>query len=289
MKFTIVLVDDEESIREGICLSLETEYAIRAYATAEDALESIEKDPPDLVLLDIGLPGMNGIEALHRIRQVNPEQLVIMITAYEDVNTVIAAMKLGAHDYVVKPILMDGLEVTIRNALESVRLRKEVRLLQKRYLRENLPCFVAESDRIQDVMDFVARVAASPDTPVLILGETGTGKELVAEAIHYRSPNFKGPFVTVNCAAIPKDLIESELFGMKRGPSAAQARQASGVSSRRPTMAPCSSTRWGTSRARPRQSCCASSRAGSSTAWALPRSAPSRPASCQPRTGTCRP
>ncbi|NMD40196.1 MAG: sigma-54-dependent Fis family transcriptional regulator [Deltaproteobacteria bacterium] len=217
MKFTIVLVDDEESIREGICLSLETEYAIRAYATAEDALESIEKDPPDLVLLDIGLPGMNGIEALHRIRQVNPEQLVIMITAYEDVNTVIAAMKLGAHDYVVKPILMDGLEVTIRNALESVRLRKEVRLLQKRYLRENLPCFVAESDRIQDVMDFVPRVAASPDTPVLILGETGTGKELVAEAIHYRSPNFKGPFVTVNCAAIPKDLIESELFGYEKG------------------------------------------------------------------------
>ncbi|HPI93444.1 MAG TPA: sigma-54 dependent transcriptional regulator [Deltaproteobacteria bacterium] len=217
MRFSLVLIDDEESIREGIRLALDAEYDIRAFAAAEDALEAVRTDPPDLILLDIGLPGMNGIEALRRIRQTHPEQLVIMITAYEDVNTVIAAMKLGAHDYVVKPILMDGLEITIQNALESVRLRKEVRLLQERYLQENLPCFVAESDRIQGVMEFISRVAMSPDTPILILGETGTGKELIAGAIHYRSPNFKGPFVTVNCAAIPKDLIESELFGYEKG------------------------------------------------------------------------
>jgi transcriptional regulator with PAS, ATPase and Fis domain len=107
--------------------------------------------------------------------------------------------------------------VSIRNALESIRLKKEVQALQERYLRENLPCFVGESDAIQDVMEFVGRLAKSPDTPVLIAGETGTGKELVASAIHYRSPNFQGPLVSVNCAAIPRELIESELFGYEKG------------------------------------------------------------------------
>jgi DNA-binding NtrC family response regulator len=140
-----------------------------------------------------------------------------MITAYEDINSVISAMKLGAYDYVVKPLHMDALEVTIGNALESIRLRKEVQSLHEKYLKENLPCFVGESEAIQDVMEFVGTVAKSPDTPILIIGETGTGKELLASAIHYRSPNFKGPFMTVNCAAIPKDLIESELFGYEKG------------------------------------------------------------------------
>jgi DNA-binding NtrC family response regulator len=140
-----------------------------------------------------------------------------MITAYEDINTVISAMKLGAYDYVVKPIHMDALEVTIRNALDTIRLRKEVQALQEQYLEENLPCFIGESNAIQDVMAFVGMVAKSPDTPILILGETGTGKELLASAIHYKSPNFKGPLMTVNCSAIPKDLIESELFGYEKG------------------------------------------------------------------------
>jgi DNA-binding NtrC family response regulator len=126
-------------------------------------------------------------------------------------------MKLGAYDYVVKPLYMDGLEVSIRNALETVRLRKEIRTLQEKHLKEHIPCFIAESNAIQDVMDFIKMVAQSPDTPVLIVGETGTGKELLASAIHYNSPNFKAQFATVNCAAIPKDLIESELFGYEKG------------------------------------------------------------------------
>jgi DNA-binding NtrC family response regulator len=169
------------------------------------------------MLLDIGLPGMDGIEALREIKRLYPDVLVIMITAFEDIGTVISAMKLGAYDYVVKPIHMDGLEVTISNSLETIRLRKEIHLLQEKYLQENLPCFVAESNAIQDVIEFIGTVAKSPDTPVLIFGETGTGKELIASAIHFRSPNFRGPFVTVNCAAIPKDLIESELFGYEKG------------------------------------------------------------------------
>ena len=217
MRFSVLLIDDEESIREGISIALDTLYDIKVFAAAEDALDTIRTDPPDLILLDIGLPGMNGIEALSKIKEMHPEILVIMITAYEDIQTVISAMKLGAYDYIIKPILMDGLEVTIRNALESIRLRKEVRLLQEHYLQDNLPVFIAQSNEIQDVMEFITMVAKSPDTPILILGETGTGKELIAGAIHYRSPNYKGPFVPVNCAAIPKDLIESELFGYEKG------------------------------------------------------------------------
>jgi len=126
-------------------------------------------------------------------------------------------MKLGAYDYVVKPIHMDALEVTIGNAIETIRLRKEVQILQEQFLKENVPCFIGESNAIQDVMELIGVVAKSPDTPILIVGETGTGKELIASAIHYRSPNFKGPFIAVNCGAIPKDLVESELFGYEKG------------------------------------------------------------------------
>ncbi|MGD8985530.1 MAG: sigma-54 dependent transcriptional regulator [Desulfobacteraceae bacterium] len=217
IQYSIYIVDDEETIREGVTMALEADYQVKAFATAEIAIDAMKEHPPDLVLLDIGLPGMDGIEALGKIKDLYTDILIIMITAYEDINTVISAMKLGAYDYVVKPLHMDALEVTVRNALEAIRLRKEVQTLQEKYLKENLPCFIGESNAIQDVMEFIAMVAKSPDTPILIIGETGTGKELIAHAVHYRSPNFKGPFMTVNCAAIPKDLIESELFGYEKG------------------------------------------------------------------------
>jgi DNA-binding NtrC family response regulator len=217
MKYTIYVVDDETNITNGIKLALETEYRIIDFGDAETALINIKIDPPDLVLLDIGLPGMNGVEALGEIKAHYPDMLVIMITAYEDVETVISAMKLGAQDYIIKPILMDGLEVTIKNALATIELRKEVQNLQARYLKENIPCFIGESRAIVDVMEFIESVAQSPDTPILLMGETGTGKELIAGSIHYHSPNFRGPLATVNCAAIPKDLIESELFGYEKG------------------------------------------------------------------------
>jgi DNA-binding NtrC family response regulator len=189
LKYTIYIIDDEASIRDAISMALEDDYRIETFSKAE----------------------------LDRIKDLYPEMLVIMITAYEDIHTVISAMKSGAYDYVVKPIHMDSLEVSIRNALDTIRLRKEVQALQEKYLMENLPCFIGESNAIQDVMDFIKMVAKSPDTPILIMGETGTGKELIASTIHYYSPNFKAPFTTVNCAAIPKDLIESELFGYEKG------------------------------------------------------------------------
>ncbi|MFZ0133229.1 MAG: sigma-54 dependent transcriptional regulator [Desulfobacterales bacterium] len=215
--YTVYVVDDEEVAREGVVLALKKLYRIRGFANAEDTIEAVLISPPDLVLLDIGLPGMSGIEALKKIKGLYPEVIVIMITAYEDVQTVVSAMKQGAYDYVVKPLQMNTLMVTVRNALETIKLRKEIQLLHEKYLKENLPGFIGESDAIQDVMEVVTKVAKSPDTSIVILGETGTGKELIAKAIHYRSPNFEGPMISVNCAAIPKDLIESELFGYEKG------------------------------------------------------------------------
>jgi DNA-binding NtrC family response regulator len=216
--FAITIIDDDPTIRSGIAMALGRQnFQVMAFATAEEAIESAAQHPPDLVLLDIGLPGMNGIEALGKLKSSHPELIVIMITAYEDVQTVISAMKLGAHDYVVKPINIEALEVRIENALKALELRKEVQSLQEKYLEEQLPCFIGESKAIQNVIGLLGKVAQSPDTPVLVLGATGTGKELIARAIHQRSPNFSGPLVAVNCAAIPRELIESELFGYERG------------------------------------------------------------------------
>ncbi len=215
--YSVFIVDDEAVAREGIALVLKKEYQVRAFASAEAVIEALEKDSPDLVLLDIGLPGMTGVEALKIIKKKHPEIIVIMITAYEDIETVINAMKMGAYDYVVKPLKMDSLIANVRVALETISMRKEIQMLHEKYLKENLPCFISESDVISDIMEIVKRIAESPDTSILIVGETGTGKELIAKAIHYRSPHFKGPIVSVNCAAIPKELIESELFGYEKG------------------------------------------------------------------------
>jgi DNA-binding NtrC family response regulator len=215
--YRLFVVDDEQSIRRGVSYGLKKKYQIETFSSAEEALCVIEKEPPDLVLLDIGLPGMSGIDCLKRIKTLDPHIPVIMISAYEDIDTVVSAMKSGAHDYVTKPIHMDCVKLAIKNALETIKLRKEIQALQARYFRENMPCIIGESQAIQDVIQFVEKVSKSPDTPILIIGASGTGKELIAGAIHYKSPNFKGPFVTINCAAIPEELIESELFGYEKG------------------------------------------------------------------------
>ena len=216
-RFRIFIVDDEETVREGLSLYFRKNHQVSGFATAEEALEEMGRVCPDLLLLDIGLPGMDGIDALVKARNMHPELLVIMITAYEDVETVVSAMRRGAYDYVVKPIRMETLLVTVQNALDSIKMKKEIQQLQKRCINDGFPCFIGESNAISDVMDVVEKVAKSADTPVLILGKTGTGKELIASAIHYRSPNYNGPFVSINCAAIPTDLVESELFGYEKG------------------------------------------------------------------------
>jgi DNA-binding NtrC family response regulator len=212
------VVDGESVSRNGLKLALKKKnFKVKAFESAETALDAIEKKQPDLVLLDIGLPGISGVEALKEIKERYPEIIVIMITAFEDVKTVVSAMKYGAYEYVVKPVQMEALLVMLRNAFDTIAMRKEIQNLHENLLKENLPCFIGESNVIQDVMQVVKKVAQSPDTSILVQGETGTGKELIAKAIHYRSPNFKGPLVEVNCAGIPKDLIESELFGYEKG------------------------------------------------------------------------
>ena len=228
--YTISIVDDEESIRDSLDIILSDEYRVTGYADAESFLAQADTVQPDLVLMDIGLPDMGGIDALSILKKKNPATPVIMITAFEDISMVIRSMKIGAFDFILKPINPDILELTIKKAIASIALRKEVEILQEKYLMENHPCFIGESKHIQDVMDFIHMVAKSPDTPIMIRGETGTGKELIARAIHARSPVFQGPFVAVNCSAFPDQLIESELFGYEAGAfSGAKKRGKKGV------------------------------------------------------------
>ncbi|SFK44819.1 DNA-binding transcriptional response regulator, NtrC family, contains REC, AAA-type ATPase, and a Fis-type DNA-binding domains [Desulfomicrobium apsheronum] len=217
MNYSLLIIDDEESIRDSLSMALGRHYTVSALASGKEALEALPALAPDLVLLDIGLPDISGLEVLDHIRGQAPHAAVIMITAFEDLDTVISAMKRGAFDYLLKPLRMDALKLCLDRAGSSIRLGKEIRLLQDKALREQIPFFVAESEALTDVVQTVAKVAVSPDTPVLVEGDTGTGKELIASAIHYRSPNFRGPLVTVNCAAIPAELIESELFGYAPG------------------------------------------------------------------------
>ena len=209
MNYSLLIIDDEESIRDSLSMALGRKYDVSTRATGKAALGDLDALNPDIVLLDIGLPDVSGLEVLDGIRRRTPHAAVIMITAFEDLDTVISAMKRGAFDYLVKPLRMDALKLCLERAGSSIRLGKEIRELQDKALREHIPFFVAESEALTDVVQTVAKVAVSPDTPVLIEGATGTGKELVASAIHHRSPNFRGPLVTVNCAAMPGELIES--------------------------------------------------------------------------------
>jgi DNA-binding NtrC family response regulator len=217
MRYSVAVIDDDELVCESAELALKKNYQMTSFESAEAAIAAFESSLPDLILLDIQLPGMNGVDALKTIKQIFSDPLVIMISAAKDIQTVVAAMKLGAYDYVVKPLHMDALKNTIRNAIESIRLRKEIQCLQRKYLEENVPFFIGDSNVVQGVMSLVNKVAESPDASVLIVGDTGTGKELIASTIHFRSPNFRGPFVTLNCSALPDNLIESELFGYEKG------------------------------------------------------------------------
>ncbi|MCK4767031.1 MAG: sigma-54-dependent Fis family transcriptional regulator [Desulfobacula sp.] len=217
IKYSIAIVDDEEIIRDALDITLSNEFDVSLFENAESFLTSIENRTPDLVLMDIGLPMMNGIEALRIVKEKTNDIPVIMVTAYEDISMVIQSMKIGAFDFILKPINPDILELTIKKAVSSIALIKEVKILQEKFLQDNQPCFIGESKNIQNVMDFINMVSKSPDTPIMILGETGTGKELIAKAIHARSPVFQGPFIPVNCSAFPEDLIESELFGYEPG------------------------------------------------------------------------
>jgi two-component system response regulator AtoC len=219
MKFKILVIDDEPTLRDSLQVALTTAgYEVMTSRTGEEGLEFFAKENPDLVLLDHWLPGINGDEVLRKIKEGNPETPVIIMTAQGSIELAVNLMKMGAFDFLVKPFDLEQLETLIEKGLERVRLKKEVEWLRAQY-RERFPSggFIALSRKMKEVLGLAEKLAQSSDTTVLIEGETGTGKELLAEYIHFLSPRSPFPFIPVNCGAIPKDLFESELFGYEKG------------------------------------------------------------------------
>jgi len=218
MKIRILVVDDELSMREFLSILLEREgYAVTAAGSAEEALRMMESDPFDLVLSDVNMPGLSGMELLARIKEKSPETAVLILTAFSGAEQAVEAMKLGAYDYVCKPFKNEEIKQLVKNALEKQGLKRENVLLKKSVSERDSFCgMIGKSQRMRELFDMIRKVAASQSN-VLILGESGTGKELAARSIHTCSPRRSKPFVAVNCGAIPENLIESELFGHKKG------------------------------------------------------------------------
>ncbi len=214
----ILIVEDEAKMRRLLELNLADEgYAVQAAADAEAGLNIIRQDKIDLVLTDLKLPGMDGLEFLQTVKRTNAEIPVVVMTAYGTVETAVEAMKAGAADYVLKPFSMEEIKLVVRKELDVHRLREENLSLRealgKRFEFKNI---VARSPRMQEVLATVERVAPTNST-VLLGGESGTGKDLIARAIHQHSRRASGPFIKINCTAIPENLLESELFGYERG------------------------------------------------------------------------
>jgi two-component system, NtrC family, nitrogen regulation response regulator NtrX len=212
---SVLIVDDEQSIRDSLTGILRDEgfHAVTA-GNGEEALNRLREERPDLVLLDIWMPGVDGLETLARIREFQPDQLVIMMSGHGSIETAVKATKLGAHDFIEKPLSLEKLLVTMQNALKLNQLVEENRELKAKIGKEHE--MIGCSSAIKDLRRQIEIVAPTSGW-ALITGENGTGKELVARAIHNHSLRSDKPFIEVNCAAIPDDLIESELFGHEKG------------------------------------------------------------------------
>ncbi|MFN8543430.1 MAG: sigma-54 dependent transcriptional regulator [Candidatus Binatia bacterium] len=213
----VLIVDDEPGVRMSVAMAVKDGFEPVPAASGPEALQTLAATPVDVVLLDIVMPGMDGLQVLDEIRARHPQLPVIMLTATKTVKTAVEAMKLGAFDYVGKPFDVDELRVILDRATQNAALVKEVEELRsevgRRYHLENI---IGRSPKMQEVFKTVLTVAPLKTT-VLITGESGTGKELIAKAIHYGSPRASRPLVTLNCAAIPETLLESELFGHEKG------------------------------------------------------------------------
>jgi DNA-binding NtrC family response regulator len=213
----VLIVDDEPSVRESLRIVLKNQADLTVVGSGEEALQQLEGGRFQVMLLDILMPGMDGLEVLERTRAVEPPPHVIMLTATKTVKTAVQAMKLGAFDYLTKPFDVDELIVLVARAAEAAALRDEVEVLRnevgRRYDFNNV---IGVSPPMQAVLKRVSRVAPMSST-VLLTGESGTGKEVIARAIHYNSPRADKSLVTLNCAAIPESLLEAELFGHEKG------------------------------------------------------------------------
>jgi DNA-binding NtrC family response regulator len=215
VKATVLVIDDERNITSSLAQLLELEgYQVMEAHTGRDGLGLMDKGEVDLVLLDVKLPDFDGLSVLDEIKKREPDLPVVMMSAYGTIEMAVRATRSGALDFLEKPLGSDRTLVAVENALRLGRLSQENRELKRR--AGQLPSMIGQSPPMKELFKLVEMTAPSP-TRVLILGESGTGKELVARAIHENSPRHKGPFVTVNCAAVPSELIESELFGHERG------------------------------------------------------------------------
>ncbi|KYG64945.1 Fis family transcriptional regulator [Bdellovibrio bacteriovorus] len=218
MKSRILVVDDEESIREFLEIMLKKEgYEVTLAEDGQKAKDLLTKKTFDMIISDLQMPHVTGIELLKHVKESYPDTVFMLITAFGTTETAVEAMKMGAYDYLTKPFKIDEVRMNIQNALRSRNLEVENRTLKKELVKEySFQNMVGNSQAMHAIYDMVKRVAMTP-TNVLITGESGTGKEVVAKAIHYNGPLKDRPFVTVNCGAIPENLMESEMFGHKKG------------------------------------------------------------------------
>jgi DNA-binding NtrC family response regulator len=213
MRQSILIVDDEELIRRSLRMALEgAGYEVDTASSGAEALARLETDPPDCAVIDLRLGDVSGIDVVRTAREQIPELKAIVITAHGDVDSAVAALRLGAFDFIRKPFDLEEVISSVRNALRTDELERQVA-----YLSRQGSEIVFESETMGDAMRLLQKVAAQPVPVVLIQGETGTGKELAARALHRLSPRAKGPFIELNCSAFPESLVESELFGHERG------------------------------------------------------------------------
>lgn len=218
MKSRVLVVDDEESIREFLDIMLRKEgYEVTCAEDGQQAIDLLKKRSFDMVISDLQMPNVTGIELLQHVKDVHPDVIFLMITAFGTTESAVSAMKMGAYDYITKPFKIDEVRINIANALRSQNLEVENRTLKRELGREySFQNFIGNSDAMHRVFEIIKRVSQTP-TNVLVTGDSGTGKEMVAKAIHYNGPLKDKPFVTVNCGAIPESLMESEMFGHKKG------------------------------------------------------------------------